>query len=78
MTLVPCETARHGEPHLGADHDLVPCKCNFAALKNAKVNKLYRVRLTEGRWLGYYYDIDVEPHVEIHRMCSRAGLRESR
>jgi hypothetical protein len=31
---------------------VVPCKCIFAALKNTKVNKLYRVRLTEGRWLG--------------------------
>ena len=29
-------------------HDLVPCKCNFAALKNAKFNKHYRVRLSEG------------------------------
>ena len=30
-------------------HDLVPCKCNFAALKSAKLNKHYRVRLREDR-----------------------------
>ena len=30
-------------------HDLVPCKWNFAALKNAKLNKHYRARLNEDR-----------------------------
>jgi len=30
-------------------HDLVPRKFNFAALKNAKLNKHYRARLSEGR-----------------------------
>jgi hypothetical protein len=30
-------------------HDLVPYKRNFAAPKNAKLNKHYRVRLSEDR-----------------------------
>ena len=27
--------------------NLIPCKCNFAANKNAKLNKHYRVRLKD-------------------------------